>query len=112
MAVVSLQINPINPFALLSTLQVALQGHSPPYTASMSDTVWVVQECERQKASADRSAWQRASFRYKFAAHALLAGERKIADVLLRVTPPPFTCHVVRSTCHYCLPCQGVTSHT
>ncbi len=49
----------------------------------------VAQECERQKASADRSAWQRASFRYKFAVHALRAGERRIADVLLRVTPLP-----------------------
>lgn len=43
------------------------------------------QECERQRLGADRHAWQRAGFRYRFAAHALLAGDRKAVDVLVRV---------------------------
>ena len=35
--------------------------------------------------AADKTAWQRASFRYKFAVHALLSGDRKAVDTLLRV---------------------------
>ena len=44
-----------------------------------------VQECERQRVAADKNAWQRAGFRYKFAVHALLSGDRKAVDTLLRV---------------------------
>ena len=44
------------------------------------------QECERQKAAADRQAWQRPGFRYKFAVHALLSGDRRAAEILLRAS--------------------------
>ena len=44
-----------------------------------------VQECEQQRVAADENAWQRASFRYKFAVHALLSGDHKAVDTLLRV---------------------------
>ena len=53
--------------------------------ATATKAHWDVQECEQQRVAADKNAWQRASFRYKFAVHALLSGDRKAVDTLLRV---------------------------
>jgi hypothetical protein len=51
-------------------------------------------DAERLLKSSDRSAWQRSSFRHKALLFVLLAGDRRIAEHLLRVRPAPA-----------CLPC-------